>query len=299
MNPILTAVVEVDGTPTATSAWDVVPWWSFGKTLLAAAALRLAETGRLDLDARLPKRPYTLRQLLRHRAGLPDYGALPAYGEAIARGDAPWTDAELFARVDAERLRFKPGAGWAYSNVGYLVVRRHLEQVCDAGLADLLRDLVLGPLGLGRSRLATTVDDLRATAFAGAWGYDPGWAFHGVVIGPVAEAALALHRILEDGVLSPASRAAMLRWHPIGGALSGRPWITAGYGLGLMIGTMQGPHARRFLAGHGAAGPGSVGAIYRALGPEPGRVVAAFAAEADEATVEHAALRAILSPSGI
>lgn len=297
MDEILTATVETTGALTATSARQVVPWWSFTKTLIAAAALRLAEAGRLDLDARLPKRPFTLRQVLRHRAGLPDYGCLPAYAEAVARGDAPWSDAELFARVDAEIPRFAPGAGWAYSNVGYLIVRRHLERACDAGLDEVLRGWVLEPLGLAEARLARTRDDMRATGFPGVSDYDPGWVFHGTVIGPVAEAALALHRILEDGFLSTASRAAMLRWHPIGGAIPGRPWLTTGYGVGLMAGTMRGPRGPACVAGHGAAGPGSVGAVYRALGPEPGRTVAAFAAGADEGAVEARVLREIFSPS--
>lgn len=297
MHEILTATVETTGALTATSAREVVPWWSFTKTLIAVAALRLAEAGRLDLDARLPKRPYTLRQLLRHRAGLPDYGALPAYREAVAHGDAPWTDVELFARVDAETLRFPPGAGWAYSNVGYLVVLRQLERVCDASFAEVLRDWVLDPLGLVEARLARTRDDMRATHFSGAWDYDPGWVFHGTVIGPVAEAALALHRLSAEGVLSAASRESMLRWHPIGGALPGRPWLTTGYGLGVMAGTMRGSRGPVFLAGHGAAGPGSVGAVYRRLDPDLGRTVAAFAAGVDEGAVEARALRGILSPS--
>jgi D-alanyl-D-alanine carboxypeptidase len=297
MHEILTATVETTGALTTTSAREVVPWWSFTKTLIAAAALRLAEAGRLDLDARLRKRPYTLRQLLRHRAGLPDYGALPAYADAIAHGDAPWTDVELFTRLDAESLRFSPGAGWAYSNVGYLVVLRQLERLCNMGFAEVLRAWVLDPLGLAEARLARTRDDMRATHFPGAWDYDPGWVFHGTVIGPVAEAALALHRMTTEGFLSPASRAAMLGWHPVGGALPGRPWLTAGYGLGVMTGTMRGPRGPVFLAGHGAAGPGSVGAVYRCLGSEPGRTVAAFAAGADEGAVETRALRNIVNLS--
>lgn len=299
MREILTAVVEADGALTATSAREVVPWWSFTKTLIASAALRLAEAGRIDLDARLPKRPYSLHQLLRHRAGLPDYGRLPAYAEAVARAEAPWSDAELFARVGADSLRFRPGAGWAYSNVGYLIARRHIERACDAGLDEVLRAWVLEPLGLPEARLASTVEEMRATWFSGVSGYDPGWVFHGTVIGPVAEAALALHRLMEDGFLSPASRAAMLRWHPVGGAIPGRPWLTAGYGLGVMAGTMRGPRGPVFVAGHGAAGPGSVGAVYGPFVAGAGRTVAAFAPGADEGAVEARVLREMtISPSG-
>ena len=79
----------------------IVPWWSFGKTILAATALRLVEQQRLSLDRSLGA--YTLRQLLRHEAGLPDYGAIAAYHQAVTAGDAPWSIEELAARADADR----------------------------------------------------------------------------------------------------------------------------------------------------------------------------------------------------
>ena len=53
-----------------------VPWWSFSKTVIATAALALVRDGCLTLDELLPDRPYTLRQLLQHRAGLTEYGRL-------------------------------------------------------------------------------------------------------------------------------------------------------------------------------------------------------------------------------
>ncbi|MEE1886735.1 serine hydrolase [Pseudomonas sp. 137P] len=56
-----------------------VPWWSFTKTVLAATALTLVRDRRLALDASLPETTYTLRQLLRHEAGLAEYGELPAW----------------------------------------------------------------------------------------------------------------------------------------------------------------------------------------------------------------------------
>ena len=95
------------------------------------------------------------------------------------------------------------------------------------------------PLGLRASRLAQVPADMLETVFEGGHGYHPGWAFHGFVIGPVAEAALALHRLLDGDLLTPGSRAAMLDRHPLDGPL-GSTWRTTGYGLGLMIGTFSG-----------------------------------------------------------
>ena len=112
--------------------------------------------------------------------------------------------------LPAEPLVFAPGTGWAYSNVGYLLVRRLIEAACGEGLAGVLQSRILAPLGLRASRLAQVPADMLETVFEGGHGYHPGWAFHGFVIGPVAEAALALHRLLDGDLLTPASRAAML-----------------------------------------------------------------------------------------
>jgi CubicO group peptidase (beta-lactamase class C family) len=286
------AVVDAQGDPEVGPSAAVVPWWSFTKTLIAFAAFRLAEQGRLALDQPLSSRPYTLRQLLQHTAGLGDYGALPEYHAAVARGGPPWSDDELFARVPPTRLLFPPGEGWAYSNVGYLLARRAVERACGGGLRQALGDLVLAPLGLRSSRLAETPDDMIGTAFEGGRRLHPGWAFHGYVVGPAVEAALALHRLLRGDLLAPASRAALLDRQPIGEPLDGRPWVATGYGLGLMMGTMQRPGMKQPLevVGHSAGGPGSVGAVYAA--PD-GRAAAVFAAGADGGAAEDEALRCL------
>ena len=78
-----------------------VPWWSLTKTVLAASSLTLVAEGRLALDAPCRFGPFTLRQLLRHTAGVREYGSLADYHEAVARNDPPWSEQELLRRVDA------------------------------------------------------------------------------------------------------------------------------------------------------------------------------------------------------
>lgn len=289
------AVVDARGHLVEGSSAAIVPWWSFTKTLIAACALRLGERGQLDLDSCLRDAPYTLRQLLQHRAGVGNYGDLAEYHAAVARREPPWPVAELLARVPPGRLLFAPGCGWAYSNVGYLIVRRRIEEVCGVPLAVTLRELVLRPLGLEIAHLAETTVDMDATVFAGGHGYHPGWVYHGTVVGPVAEAALALHRLLRGDLLEPASLAAMLQPHPLDGPLPGRPWQTTGYGLGLMLGTMRRPGMARpvEVAGHSAGGPGSCGAVYRVS--DVG-TAAVFVSAASEGAAEDRAL-ALLTAS--
>jgi D-alanyl-D-alanine carboxypeptidase len=115
------------GGPAGGEADALFPWWSITKTVLAAAALRLADQGKISLDDPYKDRRYTIRQLLQHTAGLNTYGGQP-YRAAVAAGDPVWPLAELLVRVKAEQLIFCPGEGWAYSNVGYIFVRQLIEE---------------------------------------------------------------------------------------------------------------------------------------------------------------------------
>ncbi len=255
------------------------PWWSLTKTAIAAAALRLAERGRLDLDA--PRPVATLRQMLGHTAGLPDYGTLDGYHAAVAAREAPWTRGELMARLAPAD---PPGTGWRYSNVGYLLVREAVEAASDAPLADVLAREIAVPLGLRATRLVEDTASFDALHGMAGTGYDPGWVFHGCLAGPADEAVRFLDGLLDGALVGPASLAAMLRRRPVAGTWPGRPWTEAGYGLGLMTGRMgaAGP-----AIGHSGAGPHGGCAVYRFAAT--GRTVACFSDAPGEALPEAAA----------
>ena len=264
------------------------PWWSFTKTVLASCVLRLVAEGRLQLDDLLPGHSYTLRQLLQHRAGVPEYGKLKAYHEAVARRDDPWPIDELLERVGADDLDFAPGTGWAYSNVGFLFVRRIIEEVTGADVETAMRDLVFSPLGLSSPKLAKTPADLDATAWGNRERYHPGWVYHGLLIGTAMDAARFLDELMAGRLLAPDLLAVMTARHPLGGAPPGRPWETTGYGLGLMSGRMSGAGPA---IGHSGQGPGSVSAVYHFPEARPPCTTAAFAEAEDEGITEHAVAR--------
>ena len=127
--------------------------YSVTKTFLGVLCLRL----ELDLEApvatwiddpRLP--PASLRQLLNHTSGIPDYCRLPEYAAAVHEHPSdPWDDDELLARALAQGPDFEPGAGWAYSNTGFLLVRRIVDAAAAGGFAGALERELLGPLGAG------------------------------------------------------------------------------------------------------------------------------------------------------
>ncbi|MBZ6075091.1 serine hydrolase domain-containing protein [Microvirga puerhi] len=240
---------------------QTVPWWSFTKTILAASALRLVAKGLLTLDEPVSSKGYTLRHLLQHRAGLPDYGGLSAYHEAVERQDLPWTFAEIADRCDAERLRYEPGHGWAYSNIGYALVARLIKETSRTRLDSALRGLVFDPLTIESARVAENAADLQGVQMGQADWYHPGWVYHGLVVGTVADAALLLDRLLSTQFLSVELLEELRSAHFLPGPVPGRSWLKPGYGLGVMAGeTTKGE-----VIGHTGGGPGSSIAVYRSL----------------------------------
>ncbi len=250
---------------------------------VAAATLVLVEQGRLTLDAPTAPHPFTLRHLLQHRAGLPDYGDLPDYHAEVASAGQPWPVDEMFRRAGADRLRYTPGQGWKYSNIGYTLLRQWVERVTLLPLGQALTALVFDPLGVSGVRFAQTRDDL-ASCWGVDPGYHPGFVYPGMLIGPAVSAASLLERFLSGHLLRPETLAQMRHAHPVGGPVPGRPWSSAGYGLGLMIGQGQ-PDG--LYTGHTGGGPGSTCAVYQL---RPGRVAAAFVLGNHPARAERAAM---------
>lgn len=244
--------------------------------------LRLVGEGVLALDAPEPRGGYSLRQLLQHTAGVPDYGGSADYHAAVAAGEAPWSAADLRRRVGETPL-FSPGEGWAYSNIGYLILRERIEAATGLTLAGALSGLVFRPLGID----AVVVETLeQAAGLPGVIaGYHPGWVYHGLAAGSVAEAARLLDGLFAGRLLPPDLLAEMTTPRLLDVPLGARPWTQPGYGLGLIVAAGEG----RVMAGHTGGGPSSSIAVY---GVE-GRVAAAFGLGEDPTAVERAVVSAL------
>ena len=250
-----------NGSPVCNEEHDaVVPWWSFTKTVLSAAALSLVRDGLVQLDDEVREHPFTLRQLLRHEAGLADYSELAEYHAAVARGEAPWPAEEMMQRLDVARLRYAPGVDWRYSNVGYMYVARLIERVTGLTLEEALMQQALVPLGFSRVRTAKTRADLDGVFLGAASTYDPGWVYHGLLVGPLSDAAHFLDRLLAGHLLPESLLREMQTARALSGPHPGRPWTSPGYALGLMQGAVD---MGLTLCGHTGVGPGSVVAVYR------------------------------------
>jgi D-alanyl-D-alanine carboxypeptidase len=132
---------------------------------VATVVLRLVEDGRLELDRPvidyLPDfehdRRITVRQLLNHTSGIPDYGRTKEFNEGlIADRDRRWTTHEVLALVEGVRPDFAPGADYLYSNTGYILLGHLVETVTGSTWAAEVRRRILEPLRLTHTFVAGT-----------------------------------------------------------------------------------------------------------------------------------------------
>ncbi|MCL6310013.1 serine hydrolase [Pseudomonas syringae] len=163
------------------------------------------------------------------------------------------------------------------------VAQHSTNVLTDLTLDDAVIQRVLAPLGISNVRFARTRADLQTTHLGSTSNYDPAWVYHGLLIGPISQAALFLDRLLSAELLCAGLLKEMQTARILGGPIPGRPWITPGYGLGLMQGSIDGGHS---LAGHTGCGPGSVIAVYRIGDGEASACCAAFEVDATEGAVE-------------
>ncbi|MCV2396061.1 beta-lactamase family protein [Actinotalea sp. M2MS4P-6] len=231
-----------------------VPAYSVAKTATAAAVLRAglpldAPIGRLT-EAPGPLAALTVGDLLAHRSGLGDYAGWPEYRAAVAAREDAWPAAEVLARAAREPLA-TPGA-FRYSNVGYLLVRRALEEHDGAPLHDVLTARVLAPLGIDARPFVTRADWAGVAASLPVEpqlaAYDPGWVYPGTFVTDGRGLAT-----LVRGVAAGHLGHDVMRRMSEGRAVDapGHPLDEPGYGLGLMT---SGRPAR--VVGHGGGGPG-------------------------------------------
>jgi D-alanyl-D-alanine carboxypeptidase len=136
---------------------------SAAKAFSGAVALSLVDRGALRLDdtigKRLPGLPrawaaVTLRQLLQHTSGLPDYSESPAFLEILLADPRHRFDSRrLLDFVAGEPLLFPPGSRYQYSNSDNIAVALMAEAATGAPYERLLSDLVYRPLGLRNTSL--------------------------------------------------------------------------------------------------------------------------------------------------
>lgn len=158
------------------------------KMFYATLALKLSESGRLNLDDKVEKYlsvyPWykripnasgiTIRNVLNHTSGIMEYYEL---GDFMARlkkePDKEWRPDEILSYVFDKAPLFEPGKSFRYSDTNYFILGLVIEQVSRRSVYDLVSEMILKPL-----QMTSTVPSVSRTIPGLSTGYSmPGSPF--------------------------------------------------------------------------------------------------------------------------
>lgn len=220
---------------------------SMGKMFMAVVALRLVEDGKLSLDDRIDKhlndlpeswRNVTVRHLLSHTSGLPEYVLYD--GIQLMQDWEPPTWQKIMSDKPRE---FEPGEDFQYSNTNFYMAMLIAEKVSGRPYLDLAKGYVFRPAGMTETGPLTNRDpdprraqgywiegEVQAIDLIGK-SSDYGSGSHFTTVSDMHKFSRAL---FGGKLLKPSSLKEMTTQTPIFG---GR---TAPYGLGLFVRKVNG-----------------------------------------------------------
>ncbi|UGT41257.1 beta-lactamase family protein [Nocardia yamanashiensis] len=220
---------------------------SMTKMFVATVVLQLAGEDHLALDAPIERylpgvveggNEISVRQLLQHTSGLPDYVQYLDMDQVLRSMSTHYEPRELVRLALAHPRVFAPGTGWDYSNTNYLLAGMLIEKVTGQPSGAEIERRILQPLGL---RDTSVPGDLSAIPGAHPRGYakpagslidltefNPSIAgASGEMISSTSDMERFLTALLDGRLLRPAELEAMMTTRPIGDAGGNA------YGLGL------------------------------------------------------------------
>ncbi len=132
---------------------------SVSKPLTATLVLIQVQKGLISLDKTIedylpefknkPAAAVTIRQLLSHTSGIPNYDILKDFFPRISRQNFSRQD---YIKVFMDSaLAFKPGTHYAYSSWGYFTLGYILERVTNKTYAQLMADDIFKKIGMSNS----------------------------------------------------------------------------------------------------------------------------------------------------
>ena len=132
---------------------------SVSKQFTSAAVALLVRDGKLRYEDKLtdvfPEFPaygknITVRHLLQHTSGLPDYeGLMPAADPSVPVEEAQIRDAGVLELLKGQTAGwFVPGTLWHYSNSGYVLLGLAVERAADRPFFEFLREHVFVPANM-------------------------------------------------------------------------------------------------------------------------------------------------------
>ena len=134
------------------------------KTFTAVVILQLVQEGKINLDE--PVETYlpgllrgegidgskiTIRQLLQHTSGLPEYTDQTGHEDPVANRDNYYSPRDLLDFALKKPADFAPGSQWKYSNTNYVILSLLAERVTHRPLAEQITKRIIEPLGLAHT----------------------------------------------------------------------------------------------------------------------------------------------------
>jgi CubicO group peptidase (beta-lactamase class C family) len=158
---------------------------SMTKPITALAIMQLVEAGKIDVEdpvekylpefkgqllvdsreggkltLKKPARPITVKDLLTHTSGLPNYPA----GLADVYQKRNWTLDQTTIAISQSPLLFEPGSKWSYCNPGIDTLGRIVEVVSGRPYDEYLAAKIFKPLGMKDTTPYPTSEQLERTA---------------------------------------------------------------------------------------------------------------------------------------
>ncbi|MDJ1131126.1 serine hydrolase domain-containing protein [Streptomyces iconiensis] len=258
---------------------------SITKPFVATLVLQLAAEGALTLDEPVLRRApgllpasyqaVTVRQLLQHTSGVPNYlpHVIAGPGDVVRGRGRCWEPGEL-VKIAVEQPRpFAPGAELGYSNTNYVVLGMLVHAVTGRWWGEELARRVLGPLGLTATRAPGHDPELPRPHASGYTRPDGGggstpvditvmepsvWDAAGSMISTARDLDTFLTALLAGDLVPEPLLDTMLAPFP------GEVEAVRGFGFGLGVQSLRvsGPYGERTVYGGGGAVRGYANALF-------------------------------------
>ena len=228
------------------------------KTFVAVVVMQMVQEGKVGLDE--PIETYlpglikgegvdgsriTVRQLLQHTSGLPEYtDTTPGSGDIFQIKDHYIPPRDLLDTALGKPAAFEPGTQWKYTNTNYVVLGMLVERVSQRPVGEQIDQRIVKKLGLSHTYFPAPGD--RSIKGTHPQGYhlsaggkleditemDPAWAWAaGAMVSTPSELNTFFQAVLDGRLLTQASIDEMKN-----GAVDASSHLGSGtvYGLGLI-----------------------------------------------------------------
>lgn len=254
---------------------------SISKTFLAVSILQLKDQGKIELDK--PVSDYlpsdlaswisksdvmTVRMLLNHTSGIPEYNYLPEYITVLLQNpDYPFEPRDYMELIQGKEPDFEPGTKYSYRNSGYVLLALMMDHLT-GNHAAFIRENIFEKLGMENTFYRESPDYLEKSALVDGY-----WDRHsnGIIENSSYLQKQNVKKMIgDDGIITtPADGIRFLEGLISGELISKetlvemKTWVNDSkglpqYGLGLDLTTLGGKEA----IGHSGGGLGAGSQLY-------------------------------------